>query len=436
MTTDRPPIESHAPLPTPGSEAQDDCRRGLIHTEVTPAVAWTMILVFLGMLFGVPLAQVASELAGGRRPGVFDLCSSGRFPTRADLKQYEDALQDQSYAVRFCQPRAQQLLTAWGGCGTRQVVVGRGGWLFYRPGVDSVTGPGFLDPQTLRRRVRNWRDAAATETVCPDPRPAILEFQQQLRAAGAHLILVPIPDKASVQAAQLEGRGEAAAPPQNPSFARLVQELRAAGVEVFDPSPPLVRPDEIRYLAQDTHWTPQWMDQVACALAAEIRPLVAPAAPPTLRIASQTVSGVGDLTEMLRLTDEQAVFPPQTATIERVLDATGNPVRADARSPVLLLGDSFTNIYSAAPMGWGGGAGLAEHVSYHLGQPIDWIARNDAGAHATREMFSSQLAQGRRRLAGKHVVVWQFAARELAVGDWRSVKLPEPAPIRAQPLGP
>lgn len=72
-------------------------------------------------------------------------------------------------------------------------------------------------------------------------------------------------------------------------------------------------------------------------------------------------------------------------------------------------------------MGWGEGAGLAEHLAYHLGQPIDWIARNDAGAYATREMLSSQMAQGRNRLAGKRVVVWQFAARELAVGDWRSV---------------
>ncbi len=40
-------------------------------------------------------------------------------------------------------------------------------------------------------------------------------------------------------------------------------------------------------------------------------------------------------------------------------------------------------------MGWGEGAGLAEHLVYHLGQPIDWIARNDAGANATREMLSS-----------------------------------------------
>ena len=149
---------------------------------------------------------MAVELRSGQRPGVLDLFASGRFPTRSDLKQYEDSLQEQSCAVRFFQPRAQELLTAWGGCGTTQVVVGRDGWLFYRPGIDSVIGTGFLEPQTLRRRLRNWRDAAVTETVAPDPRPAILEFQQQIEAAGARLILLPIPDKASLQAAELGGR--------------------------------------------------------------------------------------------------------------------------------------------------------------------------------------------------------------------------------------
>jgi alginate O-acetyltransferase complex protein AlgJ len=34
-------------------------------------------------------------------------------------------------------------------------------------------------------------------------------------------------------------------------------------------------------------------------------------------------------------------------------------------------------------------------------------------------MLSRELAQGEDRLAGKKAVVWQFAARELAVGDWK-----------------
>jgi alginate O-acetyltransferase complex protein AlgJ len=70
-------------------------------------------------------------------------------------------------------------------------------------------------------------------------------------------------------------------------------------------------------------------------------------------------------------------------------------------------------------MNWGCSAGLAEHLSFALNRPVDTILRNDAGAYATRELLSRELAQGEDRLAGKKVVVWQFAARELAVGDWK-----------------
>jgi len=194
-------------------------------------------------------------------------------------------------------------------------------------------------------------------------------------------------------------------------------------VEVLGPSPTLIRPGEIRYLAQDTHWTPQWMDEVSNALAQRVRPHLDQDVARLLRLEPTAVQGVGDLTEMLRLTERQRLFPPQSVTIQRVLDSSGERLRPDPQSQVLLLGDSFTNIYSAKPMGWGDGAGLAEHLSYHLGRPIDWIARNDAGAHATREMLAGQLAQGKNRLAGKKVVIWQFAARELALGDWRMVPM-------------
>ena len=84
-----------------------------------------------------------------------------------------------------------------------------------------------------------------------------------------------------------------------------------------------------------------------------------------------------------------------------------------------MLGDSFANIYSLEMMNWGCAAGLAEQLSFALNRPVDTILRNDDGAYATREMLSRELAQGEDRLAGKKVVVWQFAARELAVGDWK-----------------
>ena len=35
-----------------------------------------------------------------------------------------------------------------------------------------------------------------------------------------------------------------------------------------------------------------------------------------------------------------------------------------------------------------------------------------------------EIAAGNDRLAGKRVVIWQFAARELAFGDWKISDLP------------
>ena len=67
-----------------------------------------------------------------------------------------------------------------------------------------------------------------------------------------------------------------------------------------------------------------------------------------------------------------------------------------------------------------------------MGLPIAAILRNDAGSFATREILVREMARGNDRLAGKRVVVWQFAERELALGDWKILPLPEAAPSAHQ----
>jgi alginate O-acetyltransferase complex protein AlgJ len=89
-------------------------------------------------------------------------------------------------------------------------------------------------------------------------------------------------------------------------------------------------------------------------------------------------------------------------------------------------------------MNWGESAGLAEQLSFHLQRPVDAILRNDSGAFATRQILATELARGRDRLADKRVVIWQFAARELAVGDWKLIQLPVPpkSPLEPPPVEP
>ena len=60
-------------------------------------------------------------------------------------------------------------------------------------------------------------------------------------------------------------------------------------------------------------------------------------------------------------------FRPQTVTIHQVQDAAGRPWEPDPEADVLLLGDSFTNVFSLDPMGWGESAGLGPQLALALG---------------------------------------------------------------------
>src|SRR5947207_14821066 len=148
----------------------------------------------------------------------------------------------------------------------------------------------------------------------------------------------------------------------------------------------------------------------------------------TLQANKRTISGGGDIARMLKLPESKSGFRPETVTIHEV-----SPWRASKDADVILLGDIFSNIYSLAALGWGESAGFAEQLSRALGgHPLDSILRNSDGAFATRENLSRDLARGRDRLAGKQLVIWEFAARSLAFGDWKllEMKLGQPMPAR------
>ena len=208
-------------------------------------------------------------------------------------------------------------------------------------------------------------------------------------------------------------------------WARLITELEQRGVLIFDPTPKHIAPaDEPRFLVQDTHWTPAFMQNVAKELAAFVKShsqLSAPASEAAYSRKRVRVSRVGDIVDMLKLTEGQTRFLPQEVDISQVVDAAGEPFQPNPEAEVLLLGDSFSNIFTEEFMGWGSAAGLPAQLAVELGRPLDVIAQNDSGAFATRVALELELQRGNARLAGKKVVVWEFASRELAVGNWKHI---------------
>ena len=347
------------------------------------------------------------------------LLAANRSVVRA-LVTFENALEDDSRLGRMLRPPTQLFMTRWLGAGNEQAYVGSEGWLFYRPDVEYVTGPGFLDPRRLTMR----RDAVDqwTNPPEPDPRRAIVALKRHLEARGIAFVIVPTPVKPSIHPERLAaGYADAAVPLHNPSYLEFVRDLQRQGVLIFDAAQALANVARssmaTQYLATDTHWRPEAMEAVAESLAGFVRAHTPTSGGDEAYTAEpQEVQHRGDIAVMLDLPERQRLYPPETVTIRRIRAGDGTWWTPSRAADVLVLGDSFSNIYSIASVGWGEHAGLIEHLSYQLRRPVDRIVQNDQGAFATRELLRRS---GEGRLQGKRLVIYQFAARELMFGDWK-----------------
>lgn len=305
-------------------------------------------------------------------------------------------------------------------------VVQREGELYYLPDIEHVVGRSFLreagknDHVVLRRREEKLR--------ARNPLPSILDFDRQLRAREIQLVLLPTPSKAMFAAP-----GKKAI--DNAGFEEFLEAMQKNEVPVFDLRPHFADYQERGhdlFLKTDSHWTPEAMRLSAILLTAflEREDLRPDGQDELLHGATKTITNSGDLAILLkggpsaRWQETIAVHPLRRSGERR---SEGSRWRPDPDSPLLLLGDSFTNVFSLAEMGWGEDAGLAEALSQCLGVSVDRLARNADGAFASRQA----LQQNADRLEGKTVVVWQFAARELSFGDWKALPLPE---IKAGPI--
>lgn len=440
-----------APLVSREAEAQRD----LGHSTLSLRARRILIPGFLLLLGTGFLAAWSGALAGAKKtsghriadvrdvaPEVAPPRAGAGFsalwewlPSPAAIHAFETELAESSVLVKRLRPLVQNALVRVFGEGNTQAVVARGGWLFFQKDIDYVNGRPFLDPRRQRERFER-------EHVAADPVKAVLDFNRQLADRGIRLIFMPVPVKPCIEADRLDqSTGAKQRIRQNASFTSFAETLRAHGLEVFDPAALLMerreRTGEAQYLARDTHWTPQAMEAVAQSLARTIafgeegqaaseaspsREVLGSASKQEWAMEVQSVTAHGDTVALLGLPESQKVYPPETVQT-RVVSSGGMLWKASPHAEVLLLGDSFANIYSLREMGWGEQAGLAEHLSAALEAPVDALLRNSDGAFATRQMLQQELARGRDRLAGKKVVVWECAARELSFGDWKLLSM-------------
>lgn len=413
---------------------EDIAKMEIGHTQISRVLTILICILFLVLIVGYPMLQVGYEIVADKRkvPQVFEIFFSLSKPSSRDSKKdlldvnaellskinrYEDDLEDNSLLLKYLLAPVQKSLLDIFETGNEKVFVGRDGFLFFQSGIKYLTNPGFLKPDVLKKRI-------SEAEIQADPRKAIIQFKNQLAERNIKLIIVPTTIKPMIYPDKFSSMfNNFSAYLQNPSFIKFKQEMEQAGIMVFDPTPVLAdarqKGNDV-FLKSDTHWTPYGMEQVAKGLKNFIDSRIKLPAKikSNYSISRHEVAGIGDIALMLKLRNPETHFAKQKVEIKEVFQAK-NIFHYNPDSEILLLGDSFTNIFSLKIMGWGESAGFAEHIALQLKRSIDIIVRNDAGAYATREILDNELKKGQNRLAGKKLVIWQFAIRELLDGDWK-----------------
>src|SRR3954471_14197759 len=140
-------------------------------------------------------------------------------------------------------------------------IAGNDGWLFFGGELRLLSLGKFWGNDAAKVSRAHKPDLA-------DPVPAILDFQQQLKARGIELLVVPVPPKASVYPEKIVPNSDVRTKDPAPVLHQFYDELRATGVDVLDLSKLFVQKrDDSRgpvFCKTDSHWS-----GIGCVLAAE-----------------------------------------------------------------------------------------------------------------------------------------------------------------------
>ena len=408
---------------------RETAAKELSGTLISRNVSIITLILFSVTLLAVPLCQFIIALYRGETPHVFHVANVLPVPSREAIAAYEDTLEEKSFLTNWLLPGVQTVLTLLLRIGNEQVYLGREGWLFYRADIDSLSGSAHHQADTRFQARQQTTHAAHAYNSHNAALTAIVDFNRQLKMRDIKLIVVPTPIKPTIHPEKFSVRyRNAKVPIHNPAYKVFVDALLSNDILVYQPATHLFEAARSvdQYLKTDTHWRPETMERVATHFAAFVAEHVQFRTAPTpgYTYTAIELANVGDIAKMLKLPAHQTLFPPEHITSHVIRTDSGEPWQPTRDAEILFLGDSFSNIYSLAAMGWGESAGFVEHLSAALSRPIDTIVINAGGALATRQALVQELSRGDNRLSGKRVLVYQFATRELTDGNWKLLTLP------------
>jgi hypothetical protein len=385
--------------------------------------------VFMAIIFAVPISQAGLDVYLGRLPQFADVFT--QVPTRSNLRAFEKDLEGASVYAKAIRPWIQSVFFLALRDPGDKAVMGRDGWLFYRPDVqyllETDVPQGDTGSGTLRRVLRVPPPVEPAPTF-EDPVSAIVNFREQLYRQGIHLLVLPMPGKPSVYPDKLTRRGLLQGRDFVSPTRRLISMLRTSGVETVDLFETFLLGRQARldvaepyYLAQDTHWSGAGVRIAAQVVAHRLLELGWVQTGSTdYEVKPVLLRRQGDIIRMVNVPSLEWTFPAEQLHCFQVFEGErGNLYKDEISSTVLLLGDSFFRIYETDEPG---SAGFIAHLARELRAPLSSIV-NDGGAST---LVRQQLGRRPGLLRGKKVVIWEFVERDIRFGTdgWKYVPLP------------
>jgi len=193
-------------------------------------------------------------------------------------------------------------------------------------------------------------------------------------------------------------------PKSNKGHQAWIDALRAAGVAVIDPTDVLweQRQDVALFPKTDTHWTPAAMRLTARQIAPWVRQHLGPGVLRSNFSGRDIAYAFHGDSSPLKTSSTPDLHVTLTQTLEN-----GRPAVFDDSAPVLVIGDSYAQIFAEQS------AGFPHLLAAEIGAPVQ--SKAEVGIRAS-DMAAQ--AQAPNVLEHKKVVILVFSLRKIVVNRW------------------
>lgn len=292
-------------------------------------------------------------------------------------------------------------------------IIGEAGWLFLPAELLHISKGKFYGAEAAMTSV-------CTELDRQDPMPAIIDFNNQLKALGIKLYFMPVPPKAIINADMVD-KSVTINQSLYVNYKNMYKELIKAGVEVID----LI--DEFSqsktkgmttYCKQDSHWNPQGIDLASSILASKINASQWYKDYPVIKKIKKSVTKEIEIKGDLWVGAANVNLAKEKIT----LNTYNNSSSIDPNSPILIIGDSHTLIFHSGGDMLAENGGLPENLAAKLGINVDLIGVKGSGSSSVR-IDLHRKAKEEGWLANKKVIIWCFAAKDFSESQngWRII---------------